>query len=285
MGDTYDAKDAGSLKQSLRARLAGGAGFKGSQQGGEGALGTAEMVLALEALNPTEAPAESDVLAGEWEFLSATAMSPGLVALRSALSAAAGVKGALNMEKFTIKISPNAGAGRKSYTALAEAKFRLLDQATAGVRLETDLSVVSGRRLSENYLKATVMPPAPLPGKGLLNTDAFSAMPDALRQAVASAEEALAKPLDLDLQVLGVDNTRRQMFVTYVDADFLVVRDERGGADVLQRAAEPSLDPASTLPAVCDTLDECELPTSRQTDSGTMPPEMWTPEDDVQPGE
>ena len=280
----YDAKDAESLKQTLRARLAGGAGFNGSQRG-EGALGTAEMVLALEALNPTEAPAEADALVGDWEFLSASAMSPGLIALRSALSAAAGVKGALEMDKFTIKISPNFGSGRKSYQARAEAHFKLLDQAQAGVRLETELSVVSGRRLSENYLKATVMLPAPLPGKGLLATDAFAAMPDALRQAVASAEDALATPRDIDLQVLGVDS-RRQIFVTYVDSDFLVVRDERGGADVLQRAAAAAADsyPGSDLPAVCDTLDECELPTNR-ADQGSMPAEMWTPEDDVQPGE
>jgi hypothetical protein len=79
-----DDKEDGSIaKQALMAEMSGGmAGPKPDKA----AIG--EILLALEARNPTPSPATSELLNGKWKVLYATGASPGLKALTLLLKGA-----------------------------------------------------------------------------------------------------------------------------------------------------------------------------------------------------
>ena len=79
-----DDKEDGSIaKQALMAEMSGG---MGGPKPDKAAIG--EILLALEARNPTPSPATSELLNGKWKVLYATGASPGLKALTLLLKGA-----------------------------------------------------------------------------------------------------------------------------------------------------------------------------------------------------
>merc|ERR550514_1029442 len=70
------------VKEAVKAELSGV-----GPEGPEKAL-VQELLLALQAENPTPAPATSPLLNGKWKFLYASGASPGLKALKVALKGA-----------------------------------------------------------------------------------------------------------------------------------------------------------------------------------------------------
>merc|ERR1712054_403393 len=69
--------EASVAKQTLKAEIADGlAGAKPDKA----IIG--EVLLALEAQNPTTSPATSPLLEGKWKFLYASGLSPGLKAMQ-----------------------------------------------------------------------------------------------------------------------------------------------------------------------------------------------------------
>merc|ERR1719247_2500873 len=72
-----EAEDEGSIaKEALKAEVAEGLGGPRPDKAVVG-----EILLALEAQNPTRSPATSPLLNGKWKFLFASGASPGLKAL------------------------------------------------------------------------------------------------------------------------------------------------------------------------------------------------------------
>ena len=82
--ESEDDKEDGSIaKQALMAEMSGG---MGGPKPDKAAIG--EILLALEARNPTPSPATSALLNGKWKVLYATGASPGLKALTLLLKGA-----------------------------------------------------------------------------------------------------------------------------------------------------------------------------------------------------
>ena len=78
-----DKEDGSIAKQALMAEMSGG---MGGPKPDKAAIG--EILLALEARNPTPSPATSELLNGKWKVLYATGASPGLQALTLLLKGA-----------------------------------------------------------------------------------------------------------------------------------------------------------------------------------------------------
>ena len=81
--ESDDKEDGSIAKQALMAEMSGG---MGGPKPDKAAIG--EILLALEARNPTPSPATSALLNGKWKVLYATGASPGLKALTLLLKGA-----------------------------------------------------------------------------------------------------------------------------------------------------------------------------------------------------
>ena len=166
-----------------------------------------EILLALEAQNPTRSPATSPLLNGKWKFLYASGASPGLKGLMLLL------KGSKNAPK-----SPS-GADlidvQDTYLtieqprATAEVKVRVLSFENT-LKLSSKLEAESAVRLVETY------------------------------DAAESEYMSLRLPLQSPVQY------RRSVLISYLDEEMLVVRDGLGRADVLMRCDDaPASTPAA----------------------------------------
>merc|ERR1719163_78452 len=118
------------VKEAVKAELTG-VGPKGPEK-----AVVQELLLALQAENPTPAPATSPLLNGKWKFLYASGASPGLQALKSVL------KGVEKLPK-----SPS-GADtvdvRETFLTIKQEQPRA--EASVGLRLlslENELKLVS----------------------------------------------------------------------------------------------------------------------------------------------
>lgn len=110
----------------------------------------AELLLQLEKLNPTEAPATSPLLNGKWKFLYAGGQTPGMVSLVSLLRLAAAApkspSGAplIDVGETTLTIS------RNQPRVEAATRVRLLSFEST-LKLFTTLEAKTGSVLTEEY--------------------------------------------------------------------------------------------------------------------------------------
>merc|ERR1719463_932772 len=181
------------VKEAVKAELTG-VGPKGPEK-----AVVQELLLALQAENPTPAPATSPLLNGKWKFLYASGASPGLKALKSVLK---------GVEKF-----PKSPSGadtvdvedtfltieERQPRATASVKVRVLSYENT-IKLESNLEVSSPVRLVETY--------------DYVGTE-YTGLP-------------FNSPLSY----------KRTMLVAYLDEELLVVRDAEGRPDVLVRVGE-----------------------------------------------
>jgi len=225
-----DDKEDGSIaKQALMAEMSGG---MGGPKPDKAAIG--EILLALEARNPTPSPATSELLNGKWKVLYATGASPGLKALtlllKGAEKAPKSPSGAELVDVQDTYITIQAEQPRVE----AATKVRVLSlESTAKLlcRLEAESAV----RLLETYDTA--------------ETDGFPVKLPAL-------------PFNS-----GPLQYKRTVIATYLDDEVLVLRDSAGRPDVLMRCSEPAAEAAPSG----EQLDDVIATEEETTVSGDAP--------------
>jgi len=186
-----------------------------------------ECLLALERGNPTPEPARSSLLNGVWSLQYAGALSAGVVdspTREIALSIYSSSYSAGVLQQLLSKLPFDAGLMSAAITIVSpeagqprvstEASIAILG-STQTLKFGTNLQPVSGVRLREVFVEA----------------EAFG------------QRGLLPGPLAFS----------RQLFVTYLDEEMMVMRDESGVADVLVRKdtfldAEPSYTDADEAP-------------------------------------
>merc|ERR1719482_632616 len=201
MDDDTAVEESAIAKEALKAEIADGLSGPRPDRAVVG-----EILLALEAQNPTRSPATSPLLNGKWKFLYASGASPGLKGLMLLL------KGSKNAPK-----SPS-GADvidvQDTYLtieqprATAEVKVRVLSFENT-LKLSSKLEAESAVRLVETY------------------------------DAAESEYMSLRLPLQSPVQY------KRSVLISYLDETMMVVRDAAGRPDVLMRVEESSWAPSS----------------------------------------
>ena len=183
-----------------------------------------EILLALEAKNPTPSPATSPLLNGKWKVLYATGASPALKALmlllKGAKQAPKSPSGADLVDVQDSFVTINADQPRIE----ASTKVRLLSIEST-VTLKSKLEAESAVRLLETYEAAETEWPATL------------SLPFG------------SSPLEY----------KRSVLVSYLDEELLVMRDTAGRPDVLVRVDEPEPEPEPVVaeePVVDGPVDD-----------------------------
>lgn len=158
-----------------------------------------EILLKLEAMNPTKKPSSSTLLNGVWDFLYTGGISPGLLGLQIALYASEKGNGAISLMDTYLTIS------RSQPRVEVTAKLNVFGREST-FNIQTNLELESDVRLFETYVSATLNDafsiPFPKPGNNL---------PDPFRLF------------------------ERSLFISYLDDDLLIVRDGFGAPDILTR--------------------------------------------------
>lgn len=201
--DDDDVDEGSVAKEALKAETS--AGVAGPRPD-KAVMG--EILLALEARNPTPSPATSPLLNGKWKVLYATGASPGLKALtlllKGAKQAPKSPSGADLVDVQDSYVTIKADQPRvESSTSLRVLSIE--NTATLSSRLEAESAV----RLLETYESAE------------------SQWPTSLKLPFGSS------PLEYS----------RSLLVSYLDEELLVLRDAAGRPDVLLRIADAMPDP------------------------------------------
>merc|ERR1719482_575762 len=145
MDDDTAVEESAIAKEALKAEIADG--LTGARPD-RAVVG--EILLALEAQNPTRSPATSPLLNGKWKFLYSSAASPGLKALMLLLKgskrAPKSPSGAdlVDVQDTYLTIAP------EQPRATAEVKVRLLSFENT-IKLTSKLESESAIRLLETY--------------------------------------------------------------------------------------------------------------------------------------
>merc|ERR1719238_413948 len=196
--DMLGVEESAIAKEALKAEIAEGLGGSAPDRAVVG-----EILLALEAQNPTRSPATSPLLNGKWKFLYASGASPGLKGLQLLL------KGA--------KSAPKSPSGaelvdvRETFLTIKEEQPRA--EASVGVRL---LSVENTVKLSSKL-------------------EAESAV-----RLVETYEAAESEYMSLRLPFSSPVQYKRSVLISYLDEEMMVVRDSVGRPDVLVRCEDPT---------------------------------------------
>ena len=203
--DMDDLEEGAIAKEALKAEIADGLAGPRADKAVVG-----EILLALEAQNPTRSPATSALLNGKWKFLYASGASPGLkglmLLLRGAKAAPKSPSGAdlLDVQDTYLTI------GAEQPRASAEVKVRVLSFENT-VKLSSRLEAESAVRLVETY------------------------------------EAAQSEYMNVRLPFQSPVSYKRSVLISYLDDEMLVVRDALGRPDVLMRVTESSAWAPSSL--------------------------------------
>merc|ERR1719238_1754455 len=195
--DMLGVEESAIAKEALKAEIADG--LTGARPD-RAVVG--EILLALEAQNPTRSPATSPLLNGKWKFLYSSAASPGLKALMLLLKgskrAPKSPSGAdlVDVQDTYLTIAP------EQPRATSEVKVRVLSFENS-IKLASQLEAESAVRLVETY-------------------DAAESAYMSLRLPFASTPVSY----------------KRSLLISYLDDEMMVVRDALGRPDVLMRVDE-----------------------------------------------
>ncbi len=149
-----------------------------------------ELLLRLEALNPTPAPAYSPLLNGAWEFLYTGGISPGILGLQLASRLSTYASGAVEVGDTVMTIS------RAQPRVEVQTSLKVFGREN-NIKIRTRLEPASEMRLDETYVEASM---------GSLN--------------VPFPEQSLFE---------------RPLFISYLDEELMIARDQFGAPDVLIR--------------------------------------------------
>ena len=217
--DTPDIDEGSIAKEALQAEMGDGLVGKKPDKAVVG-----EILLALEATNPTQSPATSPLLNGDWKIAYATSASPGLNALKQQLA--------------NVKRAPKSPSG----AALVEVEDPIVTIKPDQPRVST---AVKSRVLSFNNTQRLIS-----------RLEAESAV-----RLVETYDAAESDQFNLRLPFQSPVQFKRTLLVSYLDDDMLVLRDAAGRPDVLMRmrtVVEPSevVEPGPTDDAPSDVDDD-----------------------------
>lgn len=202
--DDFEMDESAIAKEALKAEIAEGLAGAVPDRAVVG-----EILLALEAQNPTRSPATSELLNGKWKFLYASGASPGLKGLQLLLKGTKAAPKSPSGADLVDVQDTYLTIGDEQPRATAEVKVRVLSFENT-IKLRSKLEAESAVRLVETY----------------------------------DAAESEYMSLKLPFQSSPV-SYKRSMLVSYLDEEMLVVRDSLGRPDVLMR--EPSVWAPSSL--------------------------------------
>ncbi|KAG5189318.1 hypothetical protein JKP88DRAFT_260048 [Tribonema minus] len=152
-----------------------------------------ELILKLEPLNPTDAPAQSTQLNGVWEFLYTGGISPGMLAIQMISKIARNFAAIVDLKSVTLTI-------RRDQPRVEAAVTASLLGREGTVKVRTRLRAESDARLTETYEEAEIA--------------------------------GMTIPIPAALQL------KRTLFITYLDDDIVIARDNSGSPDLLVRKAK-----------------------------------------------
>jgi hypothetical protein len=179
-----------------------------------------EMLYQLEARNPTQFPTTSPLLNGSWEFKYLAGIAPGIVPSPTREIALFMYAGGYTPGKFIFDLSN---------------------------KLPSSLIDISDTKISISESQPR--------GKISANVKVFnSSFPVELRTSIEAESDVRMKEMYLDAEAVGRDitipaqlRTERIFYITYLDEDLLISRDESGTPDVLYRTSMPSAEESSEV--------------------------------------
>jgi len=205
MDDMTAIDEASIAKEALKAEIADG--LVGSKPD-KAVVG--EILLALEAQNPTRSPATSPLLNGKWRFLFASGASPGLKGLELLLQGSKVAPKSPSGADLVDVQDTYLTIGAEQPRATAEVKVRVLSFENT-IKLSSRLEAESAVRLVETY------------------------------------DAAESEYLNVRLPFQSPVQYKRSLLISYLDEEMLVVRDALGRADVMMRVEDGSVWSASSL--------------------------------------
>lgn len=204
-----------------------------------------ELLLEIEAANPTPNPAMSDALIGTWKFSYMGSVAPGPIAsptrpIAMLMYAGGFTPGALALQ-YASMLPNNVAEVKEMTLEIGATQPQAITKATVSVggtqqtiKVTTALSAETGRRIKETY------------------------------KSVALADRSFDLPEAAQYE--------RELFITYLDDDLLIARDATGSPDVLVKVSESaSTQPPSTSEATTATEEET-TPASTDDDETAPPP-------------
>merc|ERR1712176_344040 len=200
-----------------------------------------EMLYQLESRNPTQYPTTSPLLNGTWEFKYLAGIAPGPVPSPTREIALFMYAGGYTPGKFLFDLSN---------------------------KLPSSLVDISGTKI-------TISESQPR-GKISANVKVFNnSFPVELRTSIEAESDVRMKEMYLDAEAIGRDitipaqlRTERVFYITYLDEDLLISRDESGTPDVLYRVASSS---SSSMPT--SSSEDSEPPTAIEEEETVTPVE------------
>ncbi|CAI9097432.1 OLC1v1033862C1 [Oldenlandia corymbosa var. corymbosa] len=199
-----------------------------------------ERIVGLERLNPTPRPTTSPYLEGRWDFKWIGDGSPEFFVAK------------LIFERFPTTIANLSKLDLlvKDGYATITASLKFVNSIESKVIITTRLSVEGPLRLKEEYVEGIFETPK-------INEDSIpEQLKGAFGQAVSTVQQLPAPIRDVastGLKVpLGAGNFQRLFMISYLDDEFLIIRDANGVPEVLTR-----LDPAPS-PMEGDSITEYE---------------------------
>lgn len=175
-----------------------------------------ELLLQLEGANPTPTPTRSELLTGDWQFAYNAGVAPGPVPSPTRPLALAMYAGGFSPGTFGLAVADMLPkelvttedfklniSGIGPYVSTASIRVKLLGRSFA-VKVNCDLTPESDLRIHETY-------------KSLEVYGRFTEVPASLQY-------------------------ERTMFISYLDEDLMIARDETGAPDVLYKIPPPDAD-------------------------------------------
>ncbi|KAL2630540.1 hypothetical protein R1flu_015226 [Riccia fluitans] len=220
-----------SLKEDLILAIKDAGGLKGltdRKADSSARIDVNEKILAVERMNPTPRPTTSPFFEGKWEFLFAGAKSPGLVAAKILLKRFPSELASLTSLVLTIFDGEN---------AKATGTFKILNSVEGSFTLTTKLAVEGPLKLKEEYVEGVFTTPTvpegsvPTQIKGLVDqiSAAVERLPIQVREVISGGVK------------VPLGNTfSRELLISYLDEDMMIVRDKSGIPDVLVRTEVPA---------------------------------------------
>lgn len=215
-----------SAKEELLGAI-GGVGPAGSPVGDELRATVVELLLKLETANPTDEPATSPLLNGVWDLVYSGNYAPGPLAWSPTRQLALFLyAGGYTPGLFALNVARSLPGGLLDTGALS----LTINRGQPRVEASSTLALSGGASQSV-VVRATL--------------EAESAV--RLRETHTELE-AFGRKFDLPAAL----QYTRQLYVTYVDEELLVVKDESGIADILLRKAFNDFGLDEGVPSVAD---------------------------------
>ncbi|BBN09821.1 hypothetical protein MPTK1_4g22980 [Marchantia polymorpha subsp. ruderalis] len=217
-------KDAGGLK-----------GLGDRKTDSSAKIDVNEKILVLERMNPTPRPTTSPFLEGLWEFQYAGARSPGLVAAKILLKRFPSALASLTSLTLTILDGEN---------AKATGTLKFFNSVESSFTLTTKLAVEGPVKLKEQYVEGLFAPPTVTEGN---IPSQFKGIADQIASAVERLPSSVKEVINGGVKLPLTNTFSRELLISYLDEEVMVVRDKSGIPDVLVRIEAPATDMAPVV--------------------------------------